>query len=244
MHPLRALSVALVTTALAGSLVCGSAFASSASTSTKSSSEPKELRNVRYCEVIPSVLQGDTVTTYVYNTLGQNYCPADKWDALTEAEVNQEFGSQAAKLNGPRYWVLDHLKATGGETESGKPFTFGGIKMNLRATLTTPAGQPTVGEQAYVPNQVQRETIFTYKAGKPIFELTSPEGDVYVMQSYAQILDKTLTIKQLPDLATKLTLPPGWSYKSRTPSKDLKLEAKGVAYVVNDNLANSYQRRT
>ena len=43
----------------------------------------------------------------------------------------------------------------------------------------------------YVPNQVHRDTTFTYKAGKPIFELNDPYGDVYVMQSYAQIIDKT-----------------------------------------------------
>ena len=44
---------------------------------------------------------GPTVTTYVYNTLDYNNCPRAKWNALTEAEVNQEFGSQKAQLKVP-----------------------------------------------------------------------------------------------------------------------------------------------
>jgi hypothetical protein len=120
---------------------------------------------------------------------------------------------------------------------------FGGIEMGLRAKIETPAGQPTVGEQFYIPNEVQRDTIWIYKAGRPIFLLTSPEGDVYIMQSYAQIADPTLTYEQLPDLASRLSLPPGWSYATQTLTEDLNLASNGLAYVVNDNLYNSYQRQ-
>lgn len=217
--------------------------AAATGTSSPGSSAPQELRDVRYCEVIPSVQQGSTVTTSVYNTLGFSYCPPNQWNNLTEAEVNQEYGSQSAKLNGPRHFVMDNAQATGSATNSGKTFTFGGLEMGLRATLTTSAGQPTVGDQFYAPNQVQRDTIWTYKAGKPIYELVDPSGNVYVMQSYAQIADKTLTIKQLSKLASKLNLPQGWSYKTETPAQDLVLNSNGLAYVVNDNLYDSYQRR-
>ncbi len=203
----------------------------------------QNVRDVRYCEVIPSVQTGSTATTYVYNTLGLNFCPPAKWNALTETEVNQEFGSQSAQLNGPRHWVMDSISGSGSST-SGKTFTFGGIQMQLRGTLITSAGTPTVGNQFYTPNQVKRSTIFIYDAGKPIFELTAPNGDVYVMQSYAQIVDKTLTYKQLSSLASKLQLPSGWTYTTKTLQQDLKLDttSTGLAYVVNDNLANSYQR--
>jgi hypothetical protein len=200
------------------------------------------LRDVRYCEVIPSVTDEGTITTYVYNTLGQNFCPPSEWSQLTEDEVNAEFGSDSAELNGPRHWVLDDIQGSGAST-TGETFTFGGIEMNLRATLTTPAGQPTVGNQFYAPNEVARDTIFTYEAGRPIFQLTDPAGNVYVMQSYAQIADRTLTIRQLPDLATALQLPDGWSYSSETLAEDLSLNSNGLATVVNDNLYNSYQKR-
>jgi len=199
-----------------------------------------ELRNVRYCEIIPSVVDGTTTTTYVYNTLGFNDCPSDQWVKITERQVNKDYGSQSAQLNGPRHWVLDQLQASGAST-TGQTFTFGGIEMGLRATLVTGAGTPTVGNKFYAPSQVKRDTIYTFKAGQPIFTLTSPDGGEFVMQSFAQIVDKTLTYEQLPNLASKLSLPTGWSYSTRTPTQDLILNSNGLATIVNDNLANSYQ---
>jgi len=201
------------------------------------------LRDVRYCEVIPSVTQDSVTTTYVYNTLTFNFCPPQQWKGLSEDEVNQEFGSQNAELNGPRHWVIDQLTATGGTTASGETFTFGGIEMGLRATLTTEAGQATVGNEFYVPNSVARDTIWTYSAGKEIYTLTAPDGDVYVMQSYAQIKDPTLTIKQLPELGNKLSLPEGWTYGSQTLTDDLLLNSNGMATVVNDDYYNTYQKQ-
>ncbi len=199
------------------------------------------LRDQRYCEVIPSVVRGSSVTTYVYNTQGLNLCPASQWDALSEAEVDQEYGSQSAQLNGPRHWVMDALQATGSST-TGQTFTFGGIEMSLRAKIVTPLGTPTVGQQFYVANTVQRQTVYTFNAGQPIYELIDPGKNVYVMQSYAQIVDKNLTINQLPTLGHILSLPTGWRYRAKTLRHSIKLTATGVAHVINDNLANSYQR--
>src|ERR1051325_5206801 len=197
-------------------------------------SVPAELRNVRYCEVIPVTRDGSTLTSWVYNTLGLNDCPAAEWDALTEEEVNEEFGSIAAKLNGPRYWALDKLVGSG-TTASGERFTFGGIEMELRAKLETKLREGTVGEQFYVPNEVQRQTVYTYLAGKPVYELTSPEGDVYIMQSYAQIQDRNLTLDDLASLGSRLSLPEGWTYSTRTLDEDYELVTSGLAYVINDD---------
>ena len=208
-----------------------------------SSSGSGELRNVRYCEVIPVTRKEDTLTSWVYNTLGLNDCPADEWEALTVDEVNEEYGSESAKLNGPRYWVLDELVGSG-SSNTGETFTFGGIETALRATVDTKVGEETVGDDFYAPNQVTRDTVYTYDAGKPVYELTSPEGDVYVMQSYAQIEDKDLTIDDLASLGSKLALPEGWTYTTRTLTEDLVLDSGGLAYVINDDLYNSYQRRT
>jgi hypothetical protein len=221
---------------------CGGTNASSIPLASATPSITTQLRDARYCEVIPSVQSGSTITTYVYNTLGFNDCPAQQWSALTVNEVDQEFRSQSAQLNGPRHWTLDAISGSGAST-SGKTFTFGGIETGLRATIQTPVGQPTVGNQFYVPNQVQRDTVWIYEAGKPIFLLTAPNGDVYVMQSYAQIVDPSLTYAQLPSLGGKLSLPAGWSYSTQTLTTTLQLASNGLAYVVNDNLADSYQRR-
>ena len=204
------------------------------------SSDTNNLRDVRYCEVIPSVVTGSITTTYVYNTLTFNRCPRGQWSQITVGLVTREFGSQSAQLNGPRHWVMDEIHGSGTST-TGETFTFGTIEMGLRATLVTPTGAPTVGQQFYVPNQVQRDTIFVYKAGQPIFILTDPDGNEYVMQSYAQFVDPTLMYKDLPDLASELNLPPGWHYSTQTLTQDLQMNSNGLATVINDDLANSYQ---
>lgn len=204
---------------------------------------PHELRNYRYCEIIPFTLSPGLVTAHVYNTLGWNDCPAAEWDQLTEQQVNLEFHSFASTLNGPRYWVIDHLKGSG-DTAAGDTFTFGGIKMSLRGQIETPIGEPLVGEEFYVPNEVQRETTYTFHRDEKTFQLIDPDGNVYVMQSYARITDPDLTYGELSNLGKKLDLPAGWSFRTRTWDHPTTITANGLAYVVNDDLAGSYQRMT
>ena len=111
------------------------------------------------------------------------------------------------RIRAPGTGCSTTCRRQGGRRPAVRPSLFGGIKTELRATLTTQAGQPTVGQQTYVPNKVTRDTIYTYDAGKPVFELTAPNGDVYVMQSYAQIVAKKLDYQDLRRLATRLKLP-------------------------------------
>ncbi len=205
--------------------------------------DTSNLRDVRYCEVIPSVVDTSTgvTTTYVYNTLSLNRCPPGQWSQITLGVVTREFGSQTAQLNGPRHWVMDEIQGFG-ESTTLQTFTFGTIEFGLRAKIVTPAGTPTVGNQFYAPNKVQRNTIWVYHAGQPIFILTDPDGNEYVMQSYAQIVDPNLMYKDLPGLASELRLPTGWGYFTRTLTQELQLNSNGLATVVNDDLANSYQQ--
>jgi hypothetical protein len=139
--------------------------------------------------------------------------------------------------------VIDSAQGSDESQFDGKTFVFGGIEMAQKGQLTASAGTPVVGNQFFTPNVVNRTTVWTYKAGRPVFELTAPNGDVYIMQSYSQIADKTLTYEQLANLSSKLTLPDGWTYATRTLTEDLQVTANGTAYVVNDNLYDSYQRR-
>jgi hypothetical protein len=202
---------------------------------------------VRYCEVIPAVTEGDTVTSTVYNTLGYNNCPERQWKDLTEDIVNQEYGSQSAQLNGPRHWVIDQAQqpAAPAPTDgAAATFTFGGIEMGMRAQLTTAVGAPVVGNQYYVVNTVDRNTVWVYLPGTTIYELTDPDGNVYVMQSYSTQLNPALTLQELPTLAQTLTLPAGWTFSTQTLTDQLNLITGGTAYVVNDNFVNSYQQRT
>jgi len=64
------------------------------------------------------------------------------------------------------------------------------------------------------------------------------------MQSYSQIVDPNLTIDSLERLDEQLELPEGWRYEARRLTNDSVLKADGLAYVINDNLLNSYQKVT
>ena len=191
---------------------------------------------------MPSVTQGSTVTTYIYNTLGLNLCPAAQWDALTEDEANQEFGSPSAQLNGPRHWMMDTLEGTG-SSNTGQTFTFSGIEMSLRGRSSPASEPPRWASSSTSPTRCSGDRL-PFQARQPIYELIDPDRNVYVMQSYAQIVDKELTIDQLPALGHILSLPAGWRYREKRPRHWIQIIATGIAHVINDNLANSYQRIT
>jgi hypothetical protein len=62
------------------------------------------------------------------------------------------------------------------------------------------------------------------------------------MQSYAQIIDKSLSYDDLPALASRLKLPAGWRYEVMKPDTDHLLGAQGKATVVQDDLDDTYQK--
>lgn len=210
-------------------------------TPTQSMPVTGDLRDFRYCEVIPVFQDWLTLNVEVYNTLGLNDCPAEAWATLHAEAMAKQYGAKLVKLNGPRHWVINKLVGSGA-TASGKVVDFGGIQMKRVGALKTKLWQGTVGDKLYTPNEVHRNTVYTYRAGNLVYELTAPSGDVYRMQSYAQIVDPKLTLADLENLGGRLKLPSGWSYRARRLEADVELKADGLAYVINDDFYNSYQR--
>lgn len=200
------------------------------------------LRDQRYCEVLYGKRHWLNLEVKVFNTQGLNVCPEEQWKALSKEEIAEKYHASFVLLNGPRYWMMDEIQVAGATISNIKE-SFGGIEMNLRATIQLGLIKQIMGSKQFTPNEIVRTTNFVYKAGSPIYQLISPAGDVYVMQSYSQIVNPSLTMKDLPNLATQLKLPVGWAYQSKILEKDLSMVANGVAYVLQDNLSNSYQRR-
>src|ERR687890_1497647 len=71
------------------------------------------VRDARYCEIIPVVRDGFRLVATVYNTLGLNDCPAEIWDAITEEDMTQHFGAITVVLNGPRHFLMDTISGDG-----------------------------------------------------------------------------------------------------------------------------------
>ena len=201
-----------------------------------------QLRNLRYCEVLYGKRNWLNLEVKVFNTQGLNLCPEDQWKALTKESIAKTYDASFVLLNGPRYWTMDEIQAAGTTVNNVKE-SFGGIEMNLRATVDIGLFKQLLGSKQYRHNEVKRTTNFIYRAGGAVYELTAPGGEVYVMQSYSQIVNPTLSMKDLGTLEQQLKLPTGWTYKSRLLDQDLSVVANGIAYVLQDNLMNSYQRK-
>jgi len=201
--------------------------------------ERKHMRNQRYGEIIIVTGGPFWFTGHVYNTVGLNDCPEAQWKALDPAQLKKQWKARAVILNGPRYFMMD----SNALANPGGVATFGGLQARLLATLPISLFNVLRGKaEPYVDNKVNRTTRYVYKAGRPVYELVSPAGVVYVMQTYSRIVNPKLSESDLPGLASQLKMPPGWKYQARVPSTDLVMSTTGVAYVLQDNLENSYQR--
>jgi hypothetical protein len=196
-------------------------------------------RDARYCELIPVVRGGLHLTATVYNTLGLNDCPPSVWDAITEKAMKQRFDALTVILNGPRHFLMDSITA-GGATKAGKTIEAGGLKLTERASIDV--GLMDLMHRPYRELTIDRDTIYRFKAGNPVFMLEAPDGSRYAMQAYSQIVDKSLDYAGLSALGNRLKLPSGWRYTKLSPETDLVLGAKGTATVVQDELENTYQK--
>jgi len=188
------------------------------------------VRNARYCKIIPIVRDGLHLTATVYNTLGLNDCPAKLWDSITE---------DAMKQNGPRYFLMDSIEASGA-TEAGKKIDARGLELTERATIGV--GLLDLLHRPYREQTINRDTIYRFKAGLPVFMIQATDGSRYAMQAYSQIVDKTLNYDDLATLGARLKLPSGWRYTTTTPDQDLVLGAQGKATVIQDDFDNTYQK--
>ena len=219
-----------------------SATTESATTATPVSTPPGvDMRTLRYCEVLLVQPTGGDLVADVYNTYPLNACPADQWAALDPAAIATAEGVPTAVLNGPRYWLMDSVEKSSSDDRVQKEF--GGMAMIREATVNVgplaDAGKP------YVTHDVDRSTVFTFDAGRTVYELVGSDGTVYVMQSWSQQVDPTLGEADLAGLGATLHLPAGWSYRSRRLDAPLRVvTTSAAARVLQDDLKNSYSQET
>lgn len=203
----------------------------------------EDWRNLRYGEVIPVFRKGAKLYVEIYNTVQSNELPQELWEKLDATAMAKEYGAEKVILNGPRFWLVNKLEGRG-ETSKGKLANFGGIEMTKRATIEVSVLSGTVGDKIYKDNEIKRETTFHFYKDNMVYELTSKTGEAYRMQSYTTMKDPTLTIEQLENLGERLDLPEGWSYKAKILKQNSTMVADGIAYVINDELGNTYQKIT
>jgi hypothetical protein len=191
---------------------------------------------MRYCEILLGYQVGGQIQADVWGTQGLNLCPAASWEALDPDSIQAEYGALFVEMNGPRYSLMD----TGSIELPGEYRTFGDLEMQRLATLVIDPAQATAGP--YTELTAERTSVFEFWSGFESYELTSPDGVVYVMQAMSNIVDPELTLADLPSLGSRLALPPGWTYQAHRRITDLVAVADGEAIVLQDDLKNTYQR--
>ena len=196
-----------------------------------------DMRGVRYGEVLPVFLREDGLHAEVYGTQMLNDCPQHLWEKLDAAAIAKELGAVLVKLNGPRKWVLDGL---GTKVAPVEPVLreFGGIMFRRIATIHL-GDKPGAGP--YKENKINRGAVFFFDAGKPVYELVNPEGKAYVMQALCMGVDASMSEASLASLGSRLSLPAGWTYRSRVLEHELVVDTTAsLATVLQDEFENSY----
>lgn len=196
-----------------------------------------DMRGVRYGEVLAVYLRDNGLEAEVFGTQLINDCPQEQWDTLVAETVAQEMGAVMVKLNGPRYWTLDGF---GTKLQPMEPIMreFNGIMMR-RIAVVELGPEPKVGP--YNEMKVNRQVVFFFDAGQTVHELVNPQGEAYVMQALCVGVDPTMSAESLDTLGERLSMPEGWSYRSRVLTEDLVIDTTTTtATVLQDEFENSY----
>lgn len=200
---------------------------------------PANARGTRYCEILLGKIANGQVHIDVYNTEGLNDCPDAAWTKLDTGALKTDTGADVVVLNGPRYWTLDALE--GSTLLDTTVLTLGGIDMRRAGGIDMAVADLATASQPYQQHTIHRQSAFHFATDKPLFELLDATGNVYAMQSYSAQTHKEQTLDSLAGLTTQLTLPTGWSFRTRVPAAELVLLAtEATAIVTQDDFNNTY----
>jgi hypothetical protein len=197
------------------------------------------LHDARYCEIIALEGAPPDATAVVWNTIGLNKCPARWWNAFDAGALAQELGATAVVLNGPRHFLMDSVTVP----RTGRVRAVHGQRLRRVAEIPIRTAAE-VAQVPYTDRVIERDNTWRWQRGRRIYELVAPGGDTYVMQAYAQIKDRSLSLRKLRALGRRLDLPQGWRYRSRVLRRPLALGADGQATIIQDELQNTYQLAT
>lgn len=190
-----------------------------------------EIRGMRFCEVL--LIFEDHVD--IYNTSNADGCPEDKWQTMDTDAIAAAHESKAAQLNGPHFWVMDQQTVGFGEIKE-----FGGISAGYAATLPLSALGSGAGSTPYEPYTSAKLQTMTFKASEPVYELVDAKGNSYILNAYGtEVRDGDPA-----NLATQLSLPEGWSFRTRKPDEDTVIEgtADTPVNMVGDDMHQYYTR--
>jgi uncharacterized membrane protein len=184
-------------------------------------------RGLRYVELF--AIGPEWIT--VYNSIGLSDGPPDLWDATDETAAAQQLGVGKVLKNGPHWWASDKLTAR----YSVAVTTVNGIAYRTVARLPAFIAQSgKIEPPHYTVVEANKEGVNVYAAGEPIYELISPDGDAFVLQS------TNIPPEELTTLGERLVPAEGWQFRTRVLDEELTMVMAGKVKVAADELKNIY----
>lgn len=199
------------------------------------------VRNKRYCEILTISRNHLDMIATVYNSIGCNNCPEISWKNIDQEKIKKDLNAKLIIMNGPRVFLMDSI----GQYSKPLPkVNLGGIEMIERAKLNVNSKQLLKGKHNSFEEQVvNRATKYVFNKGSQAYFLKH-NADIFIMQSYAKIINPNLNENTLKKLTSLLKLPKGWTYQTRKLKDPIVLKTlkNGKAFLIQDNLQNSYQK--
>jgi len=182
----------------------------------------------------------------IFNTTGFNIRPENSRDSIPNAifkgysdnAVQQNYGAAAVFMEETRYWMMDKLRILLGNNVRN----LDGLDARFGAFTNVAPSATTGSSNAFKIASVTRNSTFLFDAGQPAFILDAPNGMTFIQQSWVLSAGPF----QDPKIGSSLTLPKGWTWRTKTLSKELTINGipeNGAANqwkVVQDNLGDSY----
>lgn len=169
-------------------------------------------RDYRYCELVFNY--GDNGSD-IYSTSPLAECSGEWWDGLDLEALAEELGAESVVKNGPQNWSMDEVTVMASE-----PIPVAGVDMVYGAHLP-PGTLETPPYEVFSPAKNQ---YLVWDAGKPVYELVDPDGNVYILQGYKIPKESLETLgddfKELPD---------GWEYRVVVLNEDLVMNLTTAA---------------
>jgi hypothetical protein len=198
-------------------------------------------RNMPFCEVEVATGMPPDIRVQFNNTTGASNCPPARFDKINPEQLAAQLHADRVVLNPRRHWMMDQVSISGlGETRD-----FDGVRATWMGSIALKDFLEAAGGKPYGAIETNRApSEYVYAKGKPVYLLAPPGGKVvYVMQSYTNHIDKSLTMAKLSQLGHILKLPAGWTFTTKVLDRDLVVAPPAPSFTAHttvDNLLNVY----
>jgi hypothetical protein len=201
----------------------------------------KVTKNLPYIELLIPTNKPGTYNVYNNTSIKNEFETTDGTNLLIEDPF--------VIVNDKRRWMMDQLYQLEAEPDFNTPLYINAKFNNypqLGMTLKWTASTILNDSSPYEITQVNRSTCYVYNPDTIVYllvDLNSSYLQIYVLQSLNLQTFENESVNNIDYIGNKLDLPKNWLWTSIKLDSNtfLKVASNGTAFIVQDNLGNSYQ---